>query len=423
MSTLYALVDCNNFFASCERIFRPDLVDRPVAVLSNNDGCIIARSNEVKSLGIPMGIPLFKVRDIVRANRITLFSANFELYGDISQRIVQLLRQETPLIEVYSIDESFIDLSQLMVTDIQAWGESVQKRIWQEVGIPVSIGIGSTKTLAKVASTYAKSHGSGVWHVDNSTDRQAMLDDIAVEDIWGVGRRLGPKLRDLGVSTAGQLVGASDAWLKRQFNVTGLRMVDELRGIARHSFGDKHDQRKSIMRSRSFGHRVRAYYELESAVATFAAQAAMRLRAQDSVCRTVVVFLTRVKDSEGHFHSQSHTIRLDEMSAHTGQLISACLEALQSIYDTEGTYRKAGVMLLDIHDTSAWQLNMLHDTSAVRESGVELMKVTDQLNRRYGKGTIWHASESRSRGTWKSRSDNRSPRYTTQLSELPRLYS
>lgn len=423
MSTTYALVDCNNFFVSCERLFRPDLVGTPVAVLSNNDGCIVARSNEVRALDIPMGIPLFKVRDIVRDHRITLFSANFELYGDISQRIVQLLRQETPLIEVYSIDECFIDISELPIDDLQLWAENVRDRIWREVGIPVSIGIASTKTLSKVASTYAKTHGSGVWVVDTDSTRLAMLDSVAVQDIWGIGRRLGPKLRDLGISTAGQLVGASDVWLRRQFNVTGLRMVDELRGIARLVFGDTHDQRKSIMRSRSFGHRVRAYYELESAVATFAAQAAMRLRAQDSVCRTVTVFLTRVRDAEGRFHSESHTIRLDEMTAHTGQLIAASLEALTAVYDVEGTYKKAGVILLDIHDVSAWQLNMLNDTSNQRESGVELMNATDLLNRRFGKGTVWHASESRSRGTWRSLSERRSPRYTTQLAELPRLYS
>lgn len=419
----YALVDCNNFFVSCERVFRPDLVTKPVAVLSNNDGCIVARSNEVKALGIAMGVPLFTVEPIVRANSVTLFSANFELYGDISQRIVQLLRQETPLIEVYSIDECFIDLSKMPLADINVWAKAIRQRIWQEVGIPVSIGVASTKTLAKVASTYAKTHGDGVWAVANEKMRDAMLADLPIEEVWGIGRRLAPKLRDKGVTTAGQLVLASDTWLGQQFNVTGLRMVDELRGEARLPFGDSRDQRKSIMRSRSFGHRVRAYHELESAVATFAAQAAQRLRAQDSVCRTVTVYLTRVKDTEGRYHSQSHTMQLEEMTAHTGQLISTCMEALGAIYDPEATYKKAGVVFLDIHDVSAWQLSMLSASANSRESGVTLMNVTDLLNRRYGKGTIWHASESRSRGSWRSRSKNRSPRYTTQLSELPRLHS
>ncbi len=179
----YALIDCNNFFVSCERLFRPDIVNKPVAVLSNNDGCIVARSNEIKALGIPMGIPLFKVRDIVNANKAILFSANFELYGDISQRIVQLLREETPLIEVYSIDENFIDLSEIPIKDRKVWALRVRERIWREIGIPTSVGVGPTKTLAKVASTFAKTHGDGTWVIESHEEREAMLEQLPIEDI------------------------------------------------------------------------------------------------------------------------------------------------------------------------------------------------------------------------------------------------
>ena len=418
----YALIDCNNFFVSCERLFRPDIAETPVAVLSNNDGCVIARSNEVKALGVPMGVPLFKVRDIVNANKVTLFSANFELYGDISQRIVRLLRDETPLIEVYSIDENFIDLSEMPIDDRKAWARRVRQRILDEIGVPTSVGVAPTKTLAKVASTFAKTHGDGTWVIESDAERMAMLEQLPIEDIWGIGRRLAPKLLDRGVSKASQLVSASDAWLRNQFTITGIRMVDELRGTPRIPFGDKHTQRKTIMRSRSFGHTVRDYFQLESAVATFAAQAASRLRGQDSVCSGIVVFLQLAEREGERKRYVSQLVRLPEVSAHTGALIAAALEGLSILYDVEGSYRKAGVTLLDIVDQHAWQLSLLEQRPEERERGVQLMKNIDHLNKRYGKGTVWHASEAKRSARWQSKQERRSPRYTTQLGELPKLY-
>jgi DNA polymerase V len=418
----YALIDCNNFFVSCERLFRPDIADKPVAVLSNNDGCVVARSNEVKALGIPMGVPLFKVRDIVSSNKVTLFSANFELYGDISQRIVQLLREETPLIEVYSIDENFIDLSEMPISDAGAWARRVRERIWREIGIPTSVGVAPTKTLAKVASTFAKTHGDGTWVIESDGQREAMLEQLPIEDIWGIGRRLAPKLQDRGVSKASQLTSASDAWLRTQFNISGIKMVDELRGIARLPFGDSHEQRKTIMRSRSFGHRVRDYFQLESAVATFSAQAASKLRAQDSVCGGIVVSLQLAEREDGYKRYVSRFVRLAEPSAHTGRLIAAALDGLTALYDVEGAYKKAGVTLTGIVSAQDWQLSLLEQEPETREKGVALMQSVDRLNRRFGKGTVWHASEARSNASWQSKQESRSPRYTTRLSELPRLY-
>lgn len=416
----YALIDCNNFFASCERIFRPELQAKPVIVMSNNDGCVIARTGEVKALGVPMGVPIFKVRDIIRDNRVTLFSANFELYGDISQRIVRILREVTPLIEVYSIDESFMDMSQLPVTDPVKWARDLKDRIWREVGVPVSIGIAPTKTLAKVASTYAKSHHDGVEVCETDEERREMLHDLNIEELWGIGRRLAPKLRDKGISKALSLVESSDAWLAQQLNITGLKMVDELRGIARLSFGDKSDQRKSIMRSRSFGHAVRAYHQIESAIASFAAQAAARLRAQDSVCRGIVVYLDSGKHGEDARVFASQLVTLPESTADTGALITAALSGLGAVYDVEGTYRKAGVILVDIQSTEAWQLALI-EGDGKRDQKVSLMRAMDKLNKKYGKSTVWHASEARQSMEWQSRRKQMSPRYTTQLSELPIL--
>lgn len=417
----YALVDCNNFFASCERLFRPDLQGKPVIVMSNNDGCVIARTNEVKDLGVAMGVPIFQVRDIVRDHRITLFSANFELYGDISQRIVQILREETPLIEVYSIDECFIDLSELPINDARAWGERVKQRILQEVGVPVSIGIASTKTLAKVASTYAKTHHDGVEVIESDESRREMLRDLEIEELWGIGRRLSPKLRDKGVSKALQLIEASDAWLAQQLNITGLKMVDELRGIARLSFGDKSDSRKTIMRSRSFGHAIREFHQLESAIATFTAQAAARLRAQGSVCTGIMTFLDSGKSQHEARVWASEVAMLPEATADTGLLISAALEALTAAYDVEGAYRRGGVTLIGIQPVEAWQLALL-DGDSRRDERSELMHAVDSLNKKYGTHTVWHASEDRKKADWQSRRTLMSPRYTTQLSELPTLH-
>lgn len=420
---MYAHIDCNNFFVSCERLFRPELEGKPVVVLSNNDGCIISRSQEVKDLGVAMAVPLFQIKQLVKQQGITLFSANFELYGEISERIVVLLREVTPLVEVYSIDECFLDLSELPFADdsagpYDAWAKKLSERILREVGMPVSIGIGHTKTLAKVATTYAKKHG-GIYAVTDEVKRETMLRDLPVGDIWGVGWRTVPKLKDRGVSTAFQLVSASDAWLKQQFNITGLRMIDELRGQPRLGFGDKHEQRKSIMCSRSFGHKVRGYHQLESATANFATRAVARLRSQGSVCSTVVVHLTTGRHAE-QVRQVSQTIHLAEATADTGRIISGALEGLSDIYDENFFYQKVAVMLLDIVDLADWQMS-LTEPDVKRDSRVRLMKGVDKLNKIYGEGTVWHASEDRPHANWQSKHALRSPRYTTSWADLPKL--
>jgi len=415
---MYAHIDCNNFFASCERLFRPELEHKPVAVLSNNDGCVIARSAEVKALGIPMGIPLYQVKGQVREHDVTLFSANFELYGDVSERIVRLLQRITPLIEVYSIDESFLDLSELDITNLSTWAKNVQQQIRKEIGLPVSVGVGPTKTLAKVATSYAKKHG-GIAVIDSDDMRRHVLEGLAVEDVWGIGWRTAPRLRERGVTNAWQLVCASDGWLKQQFNISGMRMVDELRGKTCLEFGDKHEKRQSIMVSRAFGHKVREYHQLESATASFATRAAAKLRAQGSVCSRVVVYLTTSRHDE-HVRSVSKSIRLAEATADTGRIITSALELLQELYDPEFSYQKVIVLLLDIVDRSAWQLS-LTDPVVTRDERERLMAGVDALNARYGLGTVWHAAEDKSRATWQSKHALRSPRYTTNWLELPRV--
>ncbi len=415
---MFALIDCNNFFASCERLFRPDLVGKPVAVLSNNDGCIIARSQEVKDIGIGMGVPLHEVKQLVRQHDVTLFSANFELYGEVSERIVALLREVTPLVEVYSIDECFLDLSELDYTNWNTWAKHVQNRVEEEVGIPVSVGIGPTKTLAKVATTYAKKHG-GVYVVGDEDTRQELLEHLPVGDVWGIGRRIAPKLRERGVSTAWQLVNASDAWLRQYFNVTGLRTVDELRGQRRLGFGDKHEQRKSIMVSRAFGHKVRSYHQLESATANFASRASAKLRAQRTVCRTIELYLTTGR-YETEQRQVSKTIHLPEATADTGKIITASLELLWSLYDEAFAYKKVAVTLLGIVPLHDWQLSLTEPETA-RDAKMDLMERIDHVNSRYGTGTLWYGAEDRSHADWHSKRERRSPRYTTNWSELPSI--
>lgn len=416
---MYAHIDCDNFFVSCERLFRPDLEDKPVAVLSNNDSCLISRSAEVKALGIAMAAPLYQVKDIVKTNKVELFSGNFELYGDISERIVQLLQEITPLIEVYSIDECFLDLSQLNIADLSTWAKNVQKRIRKEIGVPVSIGVGQTKTLAKTATNYAKKHG-GVTVIDSEIVRRTVLEKLPVSDVWGIGFRTAPKLKDRGVSNAWQLVSASDAWLKQYFNIGGLRMINELKGVRCLQFGDKHDKRASIGVSRAFGHKIKEYHQLESAAAGFATRAAARLRRQNSVCSKVVVYLTTSRfDDDNMVRSVSKSQRLPEATADTGRIIRVATDLLSDLYDPDFSYQKVMVLLLDIVDLGDWQLS-LTDSASDRDKKGSLMKNVDMLNRRFGPGTVWHAAEDKPGVRWQSRHDRRSPRYTTSWLELPR---
>lgn len=415
---MYAHIDCNNFFVSCERLFRPDLENKPVAVLSNNDSCLISRSSEVKALGVAMAAPLYQVKNIVKANRIELFSANFELYGDISERIVQLLQEITPLIEVYSIDECFLDLSQLKIANLSTWAKNVQKRIQKEIGIPVSIGVGQTKTLAKTATNYAKKQG-GVAVVDSEAVRRTILESLSIGDVWGIGYRTAPKLRDRGVSNAWQLINASDGWLNQHFNIGGMRMITELRGTSCLQFGDKHDKRKSIGVSRAFGHKIKEYHQLESATASFATRAAAKLRKQSSVCSKVVVYLTTSRFDD-RVRSVSKSQRLSEATADTGRIIRVATDLLSDLYDPDFSYQKVMVLLLDIVDIEAWQLS-LTDSVSNRDKKTSLMKNVDVLNRRFGPGTVWHAAEDKRSARWQSRHAKRSPRYTTSWAELPKL--
>lgn len=420
---VFALVDCNNFFVSCERVFRPDLWEKPVAVLSNNDGCIVARSNEVKALGIPMAAPLFQVEAAIKQHEVTLFSANFPLYGDFSQRVVTILQAACPCVEVYSVDESFLELSVLNVDDYRAWARELRQRILHWTGIPVSIGIAPSKTLAKAAAEFAKKtpalHGAHSLMTDDGFDsaaHEALLRWLPVGDVWGIGWRTVPKLRQLGISSAYDLSRVSDRWAQGQLSIRGLKTVKELRGEPCLQMLEEEPQ-QSIARTRSFSHRVRDYYELEGAIATFTAQAAAKLREQEEVAGAVLVFLRPASGYEER-HSISSLVRLPQPNAETGTLIAAALEGLTRIYDPELGYKKGGVVLCGLTPQSAWQLSLLEGNAEQLDRQAELMRTVDAINQRFGAALVRHASEHPERTSWRSKRERRSPAYTTSWQQL-----
>jgi DNA polymerase V len=416
---VFALVDCNNFFVSCERVFRPDLWDKPVAVLSNNDGCIVARSNEVKALGVPMGVPYFQVKDVLKKGGATLFSGNFPLYGDFSQRVVQLLREACPNVEVYSVDESFLEISHLPITDYEAWGKELREKILQYTGLPVSVGIASSKTLAKAAADLVKKTdpARGAYSVaGNDAARVELLKWLPVGDVWGIGWRTAPKLHGRGIKNGYELSLVSDRWAQSELSIRGLKTVRELRGESCFEMEQTGEPQKSIMRTRSFGHNIRNYYELEGAVATFAAQAAAKLRAQGELARSVMTYLRTSKHAEVQ-HGSSQVTRLHPASSDTGAIISAALQSLQAVYDPDFGYKKAGVVLLDLHSTDVRQLAFT-DQPAHIDRKSDLMQTVDKLNAKFNTRLVRHASEHVENQTWRSKRELRSQAYTTNWAEL-----
>ncbi|HVI69372.1 MAG TPA: Y-family DNA polymerase [Magnetospirillaceae bacterium] len=415
---VFALVDCNNFFVSCERVFRPDLAGKPVVVLSNNDACVVARSNESKALGVPMGVPYFEIRDMVKKHNITLFSGNFPLYGDFSQRVVQLLQAACPTVEVYSVDESFLEISDLLIPDYEVWGRELREKILQWTGIPVSIGIAPSKTLAKAAADYVKktdpTRGAFSVATDDSK-RLELLTWLPVRDVWGVGRASAPKMQSRGIRTGYDLSLVSDEWALRQLTIRGLRMVRELRGESCVPIEHGGEPQKTIMHSRSFGHSIRNYYEIEGAVATFAAQAAAKLRAQSELARRVVTYVQH----SGHspYRGLWQATRLHPASNDTGVIIEAAVNNLQQAFDPEFGYKKAGVALLDLHAQTARQLTFT-DKPANIDRRVHLMNTIDTLNTRYNTRLVRHASEHVETARWHSKRQLRSQSYTTKWSEL-----
>jgi DNA polymerase V len=419
---IFALIDCNNFFVSCERIFRPDLEGKPVVVLSSGDGCVVARSNQAKRLGIPMGAPVFKHRQLFEQHKITRFSANFELYGDISRRITALLATVTPRIEIYSVDESFLDLSELPVKDYAAWGREVRKSIMRHVGVPVSIGIAPSKTLAKLAAEIGKQHpgyqGSFSFVGLEEHRRQAALGSMPVEEVWGVGRRLAPKLRAEGVATARSLAGMRPQHAQQLMGVHGRQMVSELNGTACLGLTPEHDPAKSILRSRTFGEDTNQLHVLEAAVATLSARAAFSLRREGLLSRRIGLFTNTNRNKPG-YRRWVREVRLDTPTNDSGRVISILANELGAFFSDKQLYHQLGVFLYDFIPERALQTDLLGHVDTKNHSRAQSrMQALDLINAKWGKGKIYYAAEDLS-NSWQPKHQIRSPRYVSNWDELP----
>ncbi len=419
---MFALVDCNNFFVSCERVFRPDLEGKPVVVLSSNDGCAIARSNEVKALGVPMAAPAFKYRELFKRHKIVQFSANFELYGDISKRITRLLTDFTPRTEVYSIDESFLELGQLASTDYLTQMQALRDRIQRFVGIPVSIGIAPTKTLAKLASERAKKDPSlnGVLDLSKAEPKELAYQraKVPVEEVWGVGWRLAPKLRSEGIASANDLAGLRTQRAKQLMSIKGEQTVRELRGEACLPLESMHMIPKSIARTRTFGEDTNQFHVLESAVASFVATAAFRLRTANLRTRRAGLFLMTNKHKPG-FAGWNSEVVFEVPTANSGELMRSLVDLLASLYQPQQMYHRAGVWLHDFVPDSLFQTDLFGRVNVEQElRSSARMEALDSINYQFGRGTIRYAAEDLAR-RWRPKQQLRSPHYISDWNDLP----
>ncbi len=417
---VFALVDCNNFFVSCERVFRPNLQDKPVVVLSSNDGCAVSRSNEAKALGIPMGAPAFKYRELFERHQVTKFSANFELYGNMSRRITQLLATITPRLEVYSVDESFLDLSRLDIHDYAAWGYAVRQAILQWTGIPVSIGIAPSKTLAKLASDRGKKlpELGGVLSLIHNPDKNMYLESMPIEDVWGIGRRLAPKVRAEGIGNALRLSQLRPQRAQQLMGIKGRQLITELNGTACFPLELEHQKPKSILRSRTFGEDTQAASVIEAALASFSTAAAFRLRQSSQLAHRAGMFIDTNKHKPG-FQRWSREITYHTPTADTGRLISDMVDLFGTIYRHDLSYHRAGVWLTDFVPAGQLQTDLLGEVvPAIHERSVSRMQAIDSINERFGKRSIRYATEDLAQD-WQPIRKLRSPRYTTNIDELP----
>lgn len=418
---MFALADCNNFFVSCERVFRPELNGRPVIVLSNNDGCAIARSNEAKALGIKMGAPMFKIRDIVREHNVEVFSGNMALYGDLSQRVRWTLEEFVPFIEVYSIDEAFMDLRGMTIPDYDAFAREVSARCWRYVSIPVSVGISHTKTLAKIAASLCKKYPKlrGGCYMAREQDIEKVLRRYPVGDVWGIGRRSLAKLSDMGVHTAWDFTRLREGLVQSVFGVTGLRTWRELRGESCIELEDRAEGRQSICVSRSFSHEITSCAELSEQVATFASKAVEKLRAQRSACVEMVVFAytNRFRDDEPQT-SLSRAVLFDVATADHRRIISAAVQSLRDVFRSGFGYKKAGVVITRLIPESG-VVHSLFEDGEQRERDTKLSSAIDDIKRSFGRDALRFASQGT--GDIISSHEHQSPHYTTLWNDLPKV--
>jgi len=387
---VYALVDCNNFFVSCERAFQPELEGRPVVVLSNNDGCVVARSNESKAMGIKMGTPLFKIQDLVDSGALIIRSSNYKLYGDLSARVMSILSEVAPSIEIYSVDEAFMLMDGIEDSKLEEISRELVKKIRKWVGIPVSVGIAPTKTLAKIASHFAKKYPAykGVCSIDNDTKREKALALTPIDDVWGVGYRWAPKLVSLGVNTALDFTKRPSEWVRKKMGVVGLRTWTELCG-SRAVPNEKNAKKQSICTSRSFADMISEEEELTLRIADFAGMCAQKLRKEGTAAQGVGVFIhtNRFREDLPQDYP-SASVRLEVPSSATADIVAAALKAFRVIYKPEYLYKRAGVIVYDIVDAESIQMTLFDFDIEARQKDDKLSRVMDMFNTGEGRNLV-----------------------------------
>lgn len=424
---MFALVDCNNFFVSCERVFRPELEGKAVVVLSNNDGCVVSRSNESKAMGISMCTPFYKVKHLADEGRLTACSSNYALYGDLSARVMSLLADAVPKIEIYSIDEAFLHLEGIDPEQIPQLCHDLVKRVRKWVGVPVSIGVAPTKTLAKIASHFAKKYPGykGVCMMDTDAKRIKALHLTPIDDVWGIGRRLAPKLEERGVFTALDFVSRPREWVSANFHVNGVRTWEELHGRVAHE-EEKDERHKSICTSRSFADMIEDERELMLRVSDFAAMCAQKLREENSAAYDVTVFMytNRFREDLAQYYP-SATVRLEVAASSAQEIIGAALKAFRTIYRSGYRYKKAGVIVSNITSSDSIQASLFDYDDELRKKNDRLSRIMDEVNSAAeasgsssGKSMLRLATQRPGHYADGIRSDFRSRLYTTSLEDI-----
>ena len=412
-----ALIDCNSFYVSCERLFNPKIQNVPVVVLSNNDGCVISRSTEAKKLGIRMGEPYFKVKDLVKKNNVQIFSSNYALYGDLSRRVMKVLKGFTDKIEIYSIDEAFLDLSHIKDEQVEEYGKQIRERVLKWTGIPTSVGISNTKTLSKVANHIAKKNKAGVVFLKENIDN--ILKDFDIADVWGVGRQLSKLYIKNGIDNAYKLKNISNTWVKKSTNVLGAKTVMELRGISCIDLETEETRRKSCCVSRSFGKKVQSLDKLKESITTHCLNASEKIRTDKQTTRAVTIFIrTSPFDKNRKYYSNSITIELPVATNNSIELVKTAISGLGKIYKYGYFYQKAGIILSKLRDASEKELNLL--APILENKSQPLMRAIDFTNAKYGRNAISIAQAGIS-NDWKMRREHSSRIDTASFDFLPKI--
>ena len=415
---MFVLVDCNNFYASCERVFQPQWESKPVVILSNNDGCVIARSNEAKALNIPMGAPAFKYKQHFKQQGVKVFSSNYPLYGDMSNRVMTILEKYTPNLEIYSIDEAFLQFKGFDLFNLEQEGQRMRKQVRKWTGIPVSVGIAPTKALAKIANKITKKfvkRTQGVYAIDTEEKRIKALQWTKIDDVWGVGRKHKIRLEAIGVCNALQFTQLPDAWVQKHMSVLGLRLKKDLSGVSSIQLEEIIPIKKGIATTRSFEGTITQFSDLEERISTFATSCAEKMRKQRSSCNALLVFVRSDPHKKGGFSYRNSCVLPLPYATNSSILLSKyAVMGLQKIFKKGVHYKKAGVMIMGLIPTEKRQLSIFQNNN---NKHLTLMQSVDRIHKRFGPHRIKLANQDLNR-TWKMKQEHLSQRFTTELNEI-----